>query len=260
MTVVTRHPAGTFCWAELATTDQPAATAFYTALFGWIAHESPMGEGETYTMLHRGDQGAAALYAMNPRNSPPGVPPHWLVYLAVDDADATAAKVGANGGIVLAAPFDVMAFGRMAVCQDPLGATFAIWQPKTHVGVGVVQEPGALTWCQLNASDPGEAAIFYQGVFGWAHRRDPMPQGGDYVTYMLGDQRVGGGMPIPKGVDAPAHWLLYFGSADVDATAARARQLGGQWLVAPTDIPGTGRFAVLADPQGAAFATVKFGN
>jgi predicted enzyme related to lactoylglutathione lyase len=84
-----------------------------------------------------------------------------------------------------------------------------------------------------------------------------MQQGGAYVTWLQGGQPVGGGMPMPKDA-GPSHWLLYFGSADVDADAAKAATLGGRAMVPPTDIPGTGRFAVLTDPQGAYFALVKF--
>lgn len=258
MAVVTRHAPGTFCWAELATSDQPGATAFYTRLFGWANRDSPMPDGTTYTMLEMDGLPVGALYKIDPKNSPPGMPPSWTAYLAVESADATAAKVKTNGGMVMAEPFDVMDFGRMAVCADSVGAVFAIWKAGTHPGLGRTQEPGALSWVQLNASDPGAAAMFYQSVFGWTHRRDAMPQGGDYVTWMLGDQPMGGGMPIPAGVNAPAQWLLYFGASDVDATTTKAQQLGAKTLVPPTDIPGSGRFAVLADPQGAVFAVVKF--
>lgn len=260
MAVMEKHAPGTFCWAELATSDQKKATAFYTGLFGWQANESPMPDGTTYTMLEKDGAPVAALYAMDPGKTPPGMPPNWLVYLAVDNADATAAKVKANGGSVMAEPFDVMDYGRMAVCADTMGATFAIWQAGTHPGIGRAHEPDSLVWVQLNASDPGEAAMFYQGVFGWTHRRDAMPQGGDYITFLMGNQSVGGGMPMPPGTGAPAHWLLYFGSSDVDATAAKAAKLGAKTMVPPIDIPGTGRFAVFMDPQGAAFAVVNFGK
>jgi predicted enzyme related to lactoylglutathione lyase len=257
MTVVSKHAPGTFCWAELATSNQKAATSFYTQLFGWTAKESPMPDGSTYTMLEKDSQEVAALYQQDPTRTPPGVPPAWLAYVATDNADATAAKVKTSGGQVHAEPFDVQDYGRMAVCADPSGATFAIWQAKSHSGVGRTQEPGSLAWLQLNAPDPGGSASFYSHVFGWNHRGDAMPQGGEYVTWMKGSDQVGGGMPMPKGA-GPAHWLLYFGSADVDADAARAQRLGGKAMVPPTDIPGVGRFSVLTDPQGAFFALVKF--
>jgi predicted enzyme related to lactoylglutathione lyase len=65
-------------------------------------------------------------------------------------------------------------------------------------------------------------------------------------------------MPMPPGVGAPSHWLAYFSVADVDAAHAKAASLGANTHVPPMDIPGVARFAVLADPQGATFAIVKF--
>jgi len=257
MTVVSKHAPGTFCWAELATTNQKAATTFYTQLFGWTANESPMPDGSTYTLLEKDGEQVAALYQQDPKRTPPGMPPAWLSYLATENADATAAKVKASGGQVHAEPFDVMDYGRMAVCADNGGATFAVWQAKANIGFGRTQEPGSLAWVQLNTPDPGGSTPFYGQVFGWTNRRDPMPQGGEYVTWMQGGQQVGGGMPMPKGA-GPAHWLLYFGSADVDSDAAKAQKLGGKTMVPPMDIPGVGRFAVFTDPQGAFFAIVKF--
>ncbi len=258
MAVVTRHAPGTICWVELGTSDAKAAVAFYSGLFNWRPVDSPMPDGGVYTMLFLGEQPVGALYQQDPEKMPAGVPPSWLGYIAVADADATLAKVKASAGTVVAGPYDAQEYGRMGVCTDTLGATFAIWQPGTHAGIGRTRENGAFAWAQLNAADPGSAALFYQSVFGWAHRRDAMPQGGDYLTWMAGDQPAGGGMPMPPGTNAPAHWLLYFGATDVDTTAAKAAKLGGQVLVPPTDIPGTGRFAVLADPQGAVFAIVDF--
>jgi hypothetical protein len=246
------------CWPELATSDAVAAKQFYSRLFGWTHRDDPGAPGMIYTTLSKDGQGVAALYQLEPKMMPPGTPPHWTIYFSVNDVDAAAAQVKANGGTVMAGPMNVMEHGRMAVCADPLGAMFCLWQPKQNIGVSRVQEPGAMSWVQLNAADPGDAAMFYQAVLGWTHRRNPMPQGGDYILWMAGDETAGGGMPMPSGVIAPAHWLIYWGSADVDADAAKAKSLGGQVMVPPTDIPGMARFAVLADPQGAAFTVVKF--
>jgi len=249
---------GTFCWLELATQDQPAARTFYTALFGWEAVEYPIGEGRTYTMLRLGGRDAAALYQMSPPNETPDTPPNWLGYIAVENADATVKQIADAGGSVLMGPFDVEQMGRMAVAQDTTGAAFAVWQPLTHGGAAVMNEPGSLGWMQLNASDPAKAEAFYTRVFGWGVRRDPMPQGGDYLTFSVGQVPFAGAMALPPGLDAPSHWLTYFAVADVDATHAQATSLGATSYVPPTDIPSLARFAVIGDPQGAVFAVVKF--
>lgn len=260
MPTTTQHATGTFCWFELATRDQNGARTFYSKLFGYEPSDSPMGDGQTCTILKLAGRDAAALYAMRAQDHPPATPSHWLAYVAVENADAAAAKVKAAGGQVMLEPFDVMEHGRMAACVDPLGAAFAVWQAKQHTGIGVAGEHGAFAWCQLNAPTGGrdKAKKFYTEALGWTFRDDPMPTGDAYTTWLGADGPRGGMMPMPSGVEAPAHWLVYFATSDVDATAARTKELGGQCVVPPTDIPGMGRFAVLQDPQGAFFAVVKF--
>jgi hypothetical protein len=260
MATITQHAPGSFCWIELASTDQNAARKFYSKLFGWNPNEMPIGEGQTYTIFQLGGRDAAALQQIAAPNFPPGTPSHWLAYLAVENVDDSAKRVQASGGQVMAPPFDVMDQGRMAVGQDPLGAMFAMWQPGKSPGLGVTTEPNSLAWCQLNAPMTGadKAKGFYGGAFGWGFRDDPMPMGMSYTTWMAGSERRGGMMPMPPGTEAPASWLVYFASDDVDDTTGTAIDLGANPMVPPTDIPGVGRFAVLQDPQGAFFALVKF--
>src|SRR5438067_1881407 len=124
---IEKHEPGSFCWIELATTDQNAAKAFYTELFGWAASDFPMGPGEFYTMFELDGRDAAATYTMKEQMRSQGIPPHWMIYIAVDSADATAGKVTAARGKVIAPPFDVFDIGRMAVLQDPTGAVFSAW-------------------------------------------------------------------------------------------------------------------------------------
>lgn len=260
MPTITAHAPGTFNWFELATSDQDGARAFYSKLFDYEVQDTPMGPGEVYTILKLAGRDAVALFKMPEKNYPPGTPPHWMAYLSVENAEASSEKIKAAGGKVLMGPFDVMEHGRMSVCQDPLGASFCIWQAKQHTGVGVCGEPGSFGWCQLNTPPAGRDAAkkFYTTVFGWTFRDDPMPMGDAYTTWLGADGPRGGMMGMPPGVNAPAHWLIYFASADVDATTAKAKTIGGQAIVPPTDIPGVGRFAVIQDPQGAVFALVKF--
>jgi predicted enzyme related to lactoylglutathione lyase len=82
--------------------------------------------------------------------------------------------------------------------------------------------------------------------------------GASYTEWKLGDKTIAGMMTMPDMVPAevPAHWLVYFGVADTDATVAKATELGATTIVPPTDIP-PGRFAVLTDPDGATFAVIK---
>lgn len=261
MPTVTQHAPGSFCWPELGTTDQDAAKRFYSTLFGWTFRDQPIGPEEVYTIFQLGGRDCAALYTLRPDMLKQGVPPHWGSYVTVANADEAAAKVKRIGGTVVMEPFEVSENGRMAVFQDPIGATFSVWQANQHGGVGVLAEPGALAWTQLNARQPAAAKQFYSQLFGWKTQDDAMPDGsGDYTTLLLNGQPIGGIMPMPKDIpaSAPSHWLTYFASADVDATAAKVVKGGGRTMVAPVDIPGTGRFAVFQDPQGAFFAVVRF--
>ncbi len=169
----------------------------------------------------------------------------------MDDVDEAARKAEAAGGTVIVAPMDVMTAGRMAIFGDSTGAVIAAWQPGQHLGAQLVNEAGAFTWSELSSSDPAKSKAFYSAVFGWGWG------GGDaYPEAQVSGRTIGGIMlrspDIPA--DVPDSWLVYFGAADVDADVKKATDLGASVIVGPADIPGTGRFAVLIDPQGAAFA------
>ena len=144
----------------------------------------------------------------------------------------------------------------MAVFADPTGAACGLWQPKDHRGAGMVNEPGALAWNELNTRDVAAALAFYPEVFGW----EPRPNMGDmeYTEWKLGGQdhrrHDGHARQVPP--EVPAHWLAYFATDDCDATVEKASGLGATVLVPPMDIP-PGRFSVMLDPTGAAFAVIK---
>jgi hypothetical protein len=150
-----------------------------------------------------------------------------------------------------------MTIGRMAVVQDPTGGTFAFWKANSP-SPWPSDEKNAFGWAQLNCGDPPKAASFYSRLFGWTTRRDPMPQGGEYTTCQLGEVPVAGIMPKPPGSEgSPSQWLVYFCVDDVEAAFTKATSLGAQTYVPPTLIPQMVRFAVLADPQGAAFGLMS---
>jgi uncharacterized protein len=256
MPEMNQYAPGAFCWVELATSDQAAAKTFYTSLFGWTYVDNPMGEMGVYTMLKRDGRDVGALYQKGKEQE--GVPPNWLSYVSVADADATAARIGELGGTLMMPPFDVFDFGRMCVASDPTGGVFAIWQPKAHFGAGVMGDPGSFCWNELQTTDVEKAVAFYTGVFGWTTKTDS--SGGEYAYTELANQgRPNGGMMKigPHMAGAPPHWLVYFAVADCDASVARATELGANVFVPPMDIPKVGRFSVLADPQGAVFSVIK---
>jgi len=175
------------------------------------------------------------------------------LYIAVANAEETAAKVTAAGGKVLAGPFDVMTFGRMAVMQDPTGAVFMIWEPRDHQGTTVAGEAGTICWADLNSKDPAAAAKFYSAVFGWEVSAGKDQSG--YLHIKNGADFIGGMPPVAfQNPNAPSHWLVYWLVPDCDASTAKARELGGKIFMGPMTMEGVGRWSVMADPQGAVSA------
>jgi hypothetical protein len=257
MTAIT--PArGSFSWFELATTDQEAARQFYQALFDWTSADTPMGPGEVYTIFRQGGRDVGAVYTMRAEQRAQGIPPNWLVYVAVDDADAAAGRATKLGGTVIVPPLDVMDAGRMAVIQDPTAAVFAMWQAKKSTGVGVFGEINTVSWVDLQTRDQAAAAEFYTSLFGWqmVEGKSMNPaKPGDYYHIVNGADFIGG-VPPPTAVDpnAPPHWLIYVEVADCRATTAKATSLGARAYVDTMEIGKEGRISVIADPQGAVFA------
>lgn len=251
---------GSFCWFELATSDQTAAKKFYSSIFDWNIEDSPMGPGEFYSMCKIDGKDAAAVYTMRPEQRSQGVPPNWMLYVMVKSADEAAARAKQLGAAVLAPPFDVMDAGRMSVIQEPTGAVFALWQPKTHGGA-LAAGRGSVVWADLNTSDPGRAGKFYGDLFGWKLVGDKSMRPvkpGEYTHIVNGTDFIGGIPPAGSaGPGVPSHWLIYFDVADCKATTAKVTSLGGRALMAPMTMEGVRTFSVLADPQGAAFAIVQ---
>jgi uncharacterized protein len=238
---------GTFSWTDLATPDARASKDFYGALFGWDYEDNPIPGDGVYVMARIDGRSAAAMFETTDRH------PAWASYVTVDDLDRITARAGELGANVLAQPFDVMDVGRMSTIQDPTGAVLCLWEPKTSIGAEIVNGPGALSLNQLNTSDTETAERFYGELLGWRFEsvgNEETP----YWGIFRGDAMNGGMMPLPAGGQMPSHWLVYFGTEDVDAAAERIRASGGTLMVEPVDVPPSGRILVAQDPQGAIFA------
>jgi predicted enzyme related to lactoylglutathione lyase len=266
---------GVPCWVDTSQPDPEAAVTFYGQLFGWqFQNAMPEGSGGKYyiALLHGG---TVAAVGSLPDDGPASSA--WKTYVSVQSADATANAVRAAGGRVLAEPFDVMDAGRMAFCADPQGATFCLWEAKSHHGAQIVNEPGSLNFNGLNTRDADGAKAFYGSVFGWQTLGvgDSMvawrlPGYGDFLAQSdpdLRERMAQSGAPsgfedvvatlAELADDQPAHWSVTFAVDDADAVAAKADELGGQVVVAPFDAPWV-RMTVITDPQGATFTASKF--
>jgi hypothetical protein len=258
MPKIDSHVHGHPSWADLATTDQAAAKSFYGGLFGWTYEDNAMPEtDEVYSMAQLNGEYAGAIFNQAPEQTAAGIPSMWTTYLAVDDADAAFAKVTAAGGTPIMEPFDVMNAGRMALVQDPSGGVAGLWQGKDHHGRGVEAEAGSVIWNELQSTDANAASSFFTALLGWDVSKAEMDMGMDYRTVKIGDDDAAVGiLQMTEDWDGmPTHWATYFAIDDCDASVEKAVSLGGSVLVPANDIP-SGRFAVLFDPQGAAFCII----
>jgi uncharacterized protein len=251
----TSYAPGTPCWIDLGTPDQDAAAEFYGGLFGWSveADENAEQTGGYRVAILKGKAIGGVMRLMQE-----GQPPAWSTYICVEDADATVAKAREAGGAVVVEPMSVLDYGRMAFLTDPTGAFIGLWQPGRNIGAGLVNEPGALSWNELNTRDLGAAKAFYGAVFGWTFEDNDMGEMGSYTSINLNGNMVGGmldmaGRGVPS--EVPAHWQVYFAVEDTDATVEKAKSGGGSVMVEPLDIPA-GRFAILTDPHGASFGVI----
>ncbi|MFG2888285.1 VOC family protein [Streptomyces sp. NPDC048248] len=253
------YPPGTPCWVDLMVPDQQAALDFYRDLFGWQAEVGPPETGGYAVCTMDGKPVAGIMAAMNPDGSRPDPvpPPVWTTYLATADVDATESAVTSGGGQVQMPGMDVQQLGRMAIVSDPTGAVFGLWQGRDFRGAGVVNEPGAIIWNELNTSDPETATSFYANALGI--QAAPMEGGEGYFSLSAGGRMVGGmqnlaGIEVPPGT--PSHWLTYFSVDDTDSTVDALVRAGGNVLKPPFDMMA-GRMAVLQDPQGGVFAVIN---
>lgn len=244
---------GVPCWVDLATSDVPAAVSFYEALLGWTAEmvEDPAAGG--YGQFVYNGKKVAGIGPTWVEGSPPV----WNVYVATEDAAVTADKVKNSGGQVIMEVMPVFEEGSMGVFQGADGSFISVWQAGNHKGAELVNEPGAFCWNELATKDIDKAKSFYSAVFGWTPRTQAM-EDMEYTEWLANDKSIAGMMEMssdyPEGT--PSHWSTYFAVADVDASVAKAQELGATIMVPPMDSP-PGRLAVLMDPQGAGLCIIQ---
>ena len=248
-----QHVAGTFCYCELASSDPRASGKFYMDLFGWGRNDQDLGEFGIYTQFELDGKTVASQFKLPEEQQQNNVPSNWGQYVAVADTDAAAARAQELGGQLVMGPMDVFDHGRMAVLADPCGAVFSVWQAKANIGVALRDDPNTMCWNELLTTDTAKATAFYGALFGWEPKSMEMGELGVYTSMMIGDGQPAAGMMAirPDMGPIPSHWMVYFSVADVEAAFAAVEWSGGCGMVSPTEIPGSGRFAVVADPVGA---------
>ncbi len=118
---------------------------------------------------------------------------------------------------------------------------------------------GSFCWNELMTRDPEKAGKFYADLIGWQVKDSGMP-GTKYDMFQTGEKQNGGMMAMPEDVPAevPSHWMAYITVDDIDGTTAKVKDLGGQVLHGPQDIPNVGRFSIIQDPTGATVGLIAF--
>ena len=257
MKEIKKHQPGNFSWNDLLTTDAKAAKAFYGKLFGYTAEDTPAGPDSAYTMFNLHNKAVAAMYERSAEQKEQGIPPHWDSYITVENVDEACKKVKALEGTVIQEPFDVMEAGRMGIIKDPTGAVLALWQPNENIGSEITGIPGTVVWNELGTNNTEKANKFYTQLLDWDSETSEMINT-VYTAFLLEKKPVAGMFQMPPEMgDTPSQWVPYFSVEDCDASVKIAQELGANVLQPPTDIPGTGRFSMLQDPQGAAFGILQ---
>lgn len=252
MSRVTAHKPNRPIYFDLMTSDADAARHFYKDVLGW-EYEINGPEFGGYAVAFRDGAIASGIGALE-EGQP--FPPSWTVYFGVTDADATAAAIIAKGGTVMVPVMAVGDLGRMAICQDPTGAVFGLWQPMQHIGAGILNEPGAMAWSEVNTRDASAAASFYCDVFGL--KDDVMEmQGTPYHMLNTAEGPACGVLQMTaEWGDMLPHWMAYFAVENADEAKAKVIAGGGTVPFGPFDSP-YGRIVVAVDPQGAAVSLIE---
>lgn len=247
------RPKGAPCWTDLFSSDPEKAEHFYGELFGWKAER---GDEEKYGGYVTFTKDGASVAGCMRNDGSQGTPDGWTVYLSSDDAGATAKAAAEHGAAVYIEPMEVPDVGTMALVADPGGSPVGIWQAGDFAGFENVIEPGTPNWVELHTRAYADVVSFYQDVFGWDNYVMSDTPEFRYTTLGKDAAAVAGifdAADLPE--DAPMSWFVYWGTTNVDATVAKAEELGGSVLQPAEDTP-YGRMATLADPTGATFKVI----
>lgn len=249
------------CWFELSTSKGalPQVEAFYAAVFGWSFADSGMADMTYHLASCDGDMVAGA---MEMPADLVGIPPHWMIYLNVDDADIACDRIRSQGGTVFHEPADIPGTGRFAIAADPQGAAFGILAsapmdppPPAEAGAWNQSKAGYGNWIELMSTDPAAGFGFYADLFGWSKSQAfDMGEMGLYQLFAWQGVDIGGMMGL--GNAPQSCWLPYFGVNGVRAAIDRIRAAGGEVLHGPAEVPGPAFIALARDPQMAHFAIV----
>jgi predicted enzyme related to lactoylglutathione lyase len=243
------------------------AQRFYGEAFNWTFEGGQKDtSGDGYLHIKAGSEMIGGLRKMGANEH---APPHWLGYVLCDDVAATVAKITQANGKVYMPTTKMDNVGTFAVVADPTGATYAPWNSaragENDAPESNLPKPFTFCWDELLTTDPTAAEKHYETVFGWKADHMDMGPAGTYTIFkrpgttgVNGQPRGAGGMMKAPPMVPHSLWIPYVSVENVDAISDKAKRLGANVTVQPTDIPNVGRFACWMDPQQAAIAVISF--
>lgn len=239
---------GIFPWYSLRSTSPATSIEFFKNLLGLSSPETEMPGMGKVTMLQKGDNAFADVGSLNKEMNS-----HWSTYMTVENVDAFLEKASRMGAKVNSS-FEIPTIGWAAVVTDPCGAEFMAFTPLDWSMANSVMgmEEGMICWNDLMVEDPRKAMDFYGECMGWKFTKSEGMGNMEYhmITSMDG-QKIGGIMGIPpKAENISKMWLPYMLTKDLNAAVKKVPELGGQVIMPPTEIPKTGFFSLIKDPNG----------
>lgn len=252
---------GKFIWADLFTSDQQAASQFYTGLFGWTAttidRTSPERGPLSYIVLSNEGRPIAGI-AVGPKKATSDVRGHWMGFISVADVQTALDLAVANGGKVLSETKDLHQRGTQAMLYDNQGAMVGILHSSSGDPGEYRPDPGDFTWAEVFARDTTQASQFYRNVIGYDVTPDYRADRQGTFLFTSGGYARASLAPLPPmQPKARPAWLLFVRVANIQDTISKVTQLGGRVLVAPMEVHGTSSIAIIADNVGAAIGIVQ---
>ncbi|NNE09753.1 MAG: VOC family protein [Gemmatimonadetes bacterium] len=248
---------GKVIWHDLMTTDVEKSKDFYKKLLGWECNVTDMGEAGKYNMIR---SGSTDLGGYMPLDEKSGLPSHWIAYVGVGDVDAAIKAAVKTGGKVGVEPMDMPGVGRFGVISGPEGAWISPFKHETAPADDAPEKMppfNTFHWLELVSNDIDASLECYANVFGWKGLAMDMGEMGMYHVMQADGVNRAGMMAIPPDAQGPSQWVPYVGIEDVDDVTARVEKLGGTVYAPPADVPGVGRFSVVADATGATLGLLQ---
>jgi predicted enzyme related to lactoylglutathione lyase len=237
---------GLFAWYDIMAVDETATNPFYHGLFGWdFSAEARPNDG--YRMVTFGGQGLGGSLPWKTESGRS----HWMGYIQVTGIEEHVARARELGATIFVEQMEIPDVGKFAVLDDPTGAPFYLYEivPEYRArSTGYDRGPGYVVWNELITNDLAAATAFYREIAGW--ELTPMsPEPLSYTVAKVDGAPVAG---LFQPATPPAHsaWIMSVETDDIDATIARAVELGGEVVHAANTVPGVGCTAWIADPTG----------